>query len=119
VIRGIVSADGVPTITLTIANRDWTAIVDTGFNGDLELPKDLLDLLDAFYVGRVKSALAGGQTVEEDIYLIEFLFDDRVVQAEASFVSGSQILIGTRLLQDYHLQINFVSKSVQLEIVRQ
>ncbi len=40
-IRGTVSADGVPTITVSIASQDWIAIIDTGFNGDLELPEDL------------------------------------------------------------------------------
>lgn len=116
-ISGIVSVDGVPTITLTVANRDWTAIIDTGFNGDLELPEDLRDSSKSSYVGRVTSALAGGQIIEEDIYLTQFPFDGRVIQAETSFVSGSQILLGTHLLQDYHLQINFVSKTVQLERV--
>ncbi len=38
-IRGTVSADGVPTITVSIAGQDWIAIIDTGFNGDLELPE--------------------------------------------------------------------------------
>ncbi len=32
--------------------------------------------------------------------------------------SGSQILIGTHLLRDYRLQIDFVSKSVLLERAR-
>jgi predicted aspartyl protease len=115
VIRGVVSADGVPIITLSIIGREWTAIIDTGFNGDLELPEDWRDSLNAWYVGRVKSALAGGQIIEEDVYLVEFPFDDRMVQAEATFVSSSQILLGTHLLQDYRLEINFVSKAVKLE----
>ncbi len=109
-IRGFVSADGVPTITLSIGGRDWTAIIDTGFNGDLELPVELHDSLNAWYVGRATSALAGAQTIEEDVYLVDFPFDDQMVQAEATFVSSSQILIGTHLLQEYFLQINFVSK---------
>ncbi|HEX3033885.1 MAG TPA: hypothetical protein VHT73_01975 [Thermodesulfobacteriota bacterium] len=118
-IRGIVSDDGVPTITLSVAGQDWITIIDTGFNGDLELPEDLRDSLNARYVGRVTSALAGGQTIEEDVYLVEFAFDGQMVQAEATFVPGSQILIGTHLLQQYHLQINFVSKTVRLERVEQ
>ena len=40
-IHGTVSADGVPTITLSIGSQDWTATIDTGFNGDLELPEAL------------------------------------------------------------------------------
>lgn len=116
-IRGFVSADGVPTITLSIVGRDWTAIIDTGFNGDVELPEGLRDSLNAWYVGRVTSALAGGQTIEENVYLVDFPFDNQMIQVEATFVPGSQILMGTRLLQEYRLQINFVSKHIQLERV--
>lgn len=60
-IKGTV-LEGVPTIALSIADRDHTAIIDTGFNGDLELPLELHQLLDTRYVGRVTSALAGGQS---------------------------------------------------------
>ena len=95
--------------------RDWSATIDTGFNGDLELPDALREPLNAQYVGRATAALAGGQSVEEDLYLVDFPFDGRIVQAEATFVSGSRILIGTRLLREYSLQINFVSRTVQLE----
>ena len=55
--------------------------------------------------------------VEEYLYLVDFPFDGRVVQAEATFVSGNRILIGTRLLREYSLQINFVNKTVHLERV--
>jgi predicted aspartyl protease len=115
VILGTVSTDGVPTIPLSIANQDWLAIIDTGFNGDLELPEGLRNAVNARHVGRVISALAGGQTIEEDVYLVEFPFDGQLLHAEATFVSGSQILIGTHLLREYSLQIDFVRKTVQLE----
>ena len=116
-IRGIVSVDGVPTVTLSIAGQDWPAIIDTGFNGDMELPEVLRNSLNVRYVGRVTSALAGGQTIEEYVYLVEFPFDDQTVQAEVTFVSGFQILIGTHLLREYCLRINFVSGTVELERV--
>ena len=118
VMRGIVSADGTPTITLTVAGQDWPAIIDTGFNGDLELPERLRKALQARYAGRVTSTLAGGQTIEEDIYLVAFPFDGRTLLTEVTFVSGSQILIGTHLLRDYRLQIDFVSQRVLLERAR-
>ena len=114
-ILGLVSADGVPTITLSIAGHDWPTIIDTGFNGDLELPDALREVLNARHVGRVISALASGQSVEEDVYLVEFPFDGQTVQAEATFVFNTHILIGTHLLREYSLQINFVSKTVRLE----
>lgn len=114
-ILGTVSTDGVPMITLSIAGQDWPAVIDTGFNGDLELPDSLRNALNARHVGRVISALAGGQIIEEDVYLVEFLFDGQVIQAEATFASSSQILMGTHLLREYCLQIDFVRKTVQLE----
>ena len=114
-IVGTVSSDGVPTIGVSIAGRDWPAIIDTGFNGDLELPDDLRAVLNARYVGRVTSALAGGQTIEEDVYLVEFPFDGQTIQAEATFVAGFHLLVGTRLLRGYRLQINFARKTVQLK----
>ncbi len=116
-LRGMVSVEGVPTITLFIAERHLAATIDTGFNGDLELPEFLQKALTSRFVGRAISALAGGQTIEEDVYLVEFPFDGRVVVAETTFVAGQDILIGTRLLREYRLQINFVSQTVELERV--
>ena len=116
-IRGTVSTNGVPTITLPIAGQNWRATIDTGFNGDLELPESLQHSLNARYVGQVTSALAGGQTIEESVYLVEFPFDGKVIQAEAIFVANHEILIGTHLLKEYRLLINFVRKIVELERV--
>ena len=117
-IQGVVSQQGVPTIRLPIANQEWPATIDTGFNGDLELPEALrasVNIVD--YIGPIKFALAGGQTVEETAYLVEFPFDGKVIEAEATFVADSEILLGTRLLRDYRLQVNFVTRTVELERV--
>lgn len=40
-IQGTVTADGVPIVSLAVAGKLWSATVDTGFNGDLELPEAL------------------------------------------------------------------------------
>ena len=116
-IQGVVSPDGVPTIQVQVANQEWAATIDTGFNGDLELPEALRASVNADYHGPFTFALVGGQTIREDVYLVDFPFDGKVVEAEATFVSDNQILIGTRLLQDYWLQINFVTRTVALERV--
>ncbi len=116
-IYGKVSDNGIPTITLPLAKKYWQATIDTGFNGDLELPEKLRNSLNARYVGKVTSALAGGQTIEEDVYLVDFPFDGDIIQADATFVTNSEILIGTHLLRGYRLQINFVSQTVELERV--
>jgi len=116
-IHGSVSDDGVPTITLSIAGQEYTATIDTGFNGYLELPETLRNTLNPRYIGRVTSVLAGGQTIEEAFYQVNFLFDSTIIPAEATFVVDGEILIGTRLLQEYFLQIDFVRRTVVLERV--
>ncbi len=116
-IAGTVTDDGVPIIMLLIADQTWPAIIDTGFNGDLELPDMLRPALHPRFIGRISSLLAGGQHVAEDVYLVDFPFDDRTVRAEATFVAGSEILIGTQLLRQYRLQIHFPERTVLLERV--
>ena len=116
-IYGTVSVDGAPTIPQSIASQDWLATIDTGFNGDLELPEPLRNSLNARYVGQMTSALAGGKMLEEAVYLVDFPFDDKVVEAEATFVPSSEMLIGTHLLREYRLLINFASRTVELERV--
>lgn len=113
-ITGVVSDDGVPVITLHVAGQAWSAIVDTGFNGDLELPEVLRGKFNDRPAGRLKSALAGGQIIEEDAFLVAFPFDGQTVHAVATFVPDSQILVGTNLLREYFLQIRFLSKTVRL-----
>jgi predicted aspartyl protease len=117
-IVGSVREDGVPVVTISVAGRDWSAIIDTGFNGDLELPEGLRSSVNAKFKGRFHSLLAGGQTVLEDTYQVDFPFDGQTAVAEATFVQGGEILIGTNLLQPYRLEIDFPAQSVRLERLR-
>jgi predicted aspartyl protease len=114
-IAGQVTEDGQPIIRLTVAGRSWVAIVDSGFNGDLELPNALHGQLNARFRAREPWLLASGQSIEEDIYSVDFPFDGRVVYAEASFVPGDTILVGTGMLSLYRLTIDFVARIVLLE----
>lgn len=98
---------GTPVIRVEIAGTQHDAVIDTGFNGDLELPETLRKNLNPRFAFQALSLLAAGVTVEEDIYAVDFPFDGEIVQAEATFVDGSDVLIGTRLLRGYRLEINF------------
>lgn len=117
-IEGTVSSDGVPEIVLEIGGRFWKAVIDTGFNGHLELPEELRDVFDPRHVGQGKSVLAAGQSVMEDVYEIEFVLEGRTMRAYSTFVEQDQVLIGTRLLRDYRLEIDFTSQAVHLERLR-
>ncbi len=94
---------------------DSPATIDTGFNGDLELPVSLRGFVNARYLGRVTATLAAGLSATEEVYSVDFLFDGVELQAEATFVDSNQILIGTHLLRHYQLGIDFVRGVVELE----
>jgi predicted aspartyl protease len=114
-IEGVVSSNGVPVVEFEIEGRRWRAVVDTGFNGDLELPNALRGPLRAQYAGRVTSKLAANQVIEEDVYLVDFQFDGVELRAAATFVDDEEILIGTRLLASHRLHVDFPAGVVVIE----
>jgi predicted aspartyl protease len=116
-IAGCVNADGTPALALVIGGQTWEAEIDTGFNGDLQLPDALRPFVNARFDGEVCSVLAGGQEVIEDQYVVDFPFDGQIVAAQATLVPGSSFLIGTHLLRRYRLDINFPAGTVLLERV--
>lgn len=105
-ISGIV-VDGVPLVRLEVGNSEWPAIVDTGFNGELELPEVLATVVNPQFFGSGTALLAGGQSVEEDHCFVDFPFDGLTVRALATFVPGDETLIGTALLAEYELKVDF------------
>src|SRR5260370_31053071 len=103
-IVGNVDEDGVAFITLVVAGQEWRAIIDSGFNGDLELPDALRPFVNPRFRAQTISILGGGQTILEDYYVVDFPFDGHTVPAEATFVPGTEILVGTHLIRDYRLE---------------
>ncbi len=114
-IDGLVGEDGVPTIEVQLGGQRWRAIIDTGFNGELELPERLRVHVNAQFVGRVTSLLAANQRIEEDVFLVDFPFDGRTVRVEATFANSDETLIGTGMLQPYRLSIDFPSRTVAIQ----
>ena len=116
-IAGTVTDEGEPVIRLNAGGRVWTALIDTGFNGDLELPEGLRQSVNPRFLLRERSLLAGGQSIDEDIFEVDFPFDGAVVTAEAAFAPSDTILVGTHLLRGYSLLVNFFARTVMLERV--
>jgi predicted aspartyl protease len=114
VITGVVSPEGVPTIHLQIGRSVWPTIVDTGFNGDVELPESLKTEIDAIPIGVVQSILAAGKVVDEDCFLITIEFDGELRTVEATFAPVNELLIGTGLMSQHHLEVDFPTGTVRL-----
>jgi predicted aspartyl protease len=114
-IEGNITADGVPAIEVEVGSLLWQAIIDTGFNGEAELPERLPPYVNAQFVGRVTSLLAANQRIEEDVFLVDFPLDGQIVRVQSTFVDGNEILIGTGMLREYRLSIDFPARTVVIE----
>jgi predicted aspartyl protease len=114
-IEGEVTSDGVPQIVLHVAGRDWAAIVDTGFNGDLQLPDDVRDELDLVWVGPITSELASGQEIVQDAFETMFPFDGEDAAVCVAFMNQPRVLVGTRLLRKHRLEMDFPASTVRIE----
>jgi predicted aspartyl protease len=115
VIHGTVNLDWEPVVLLPVGGQHWPAIVDTGFNGDLELPDGLRPFVNARLSGQVESLLGSGQSIVEDLYTVDFPFDGMTVPADATFVPDGRILLGTHILRHHRLFIDFPAGTVRLE----
>jgi len=115
VIEGIVTDRRVPVISISVAGIEFRAVIDTGFNGDLELPNSLRDKLNSRWAAQSLVELAGGVRVVEDLYLVDFPFDGETVEAEASFADTDDILVGTKLMGKHRVEIDFAKRTVKIE----
>jgi hypothetical protein len=71
-IVGTVTDEDEPILQLSIEGQPCPALIDTGFNGDLELPERIRPSVNARYLCQSFSLLAAGQTIVEETNLVDF-----------------------------------------------
>ncbi|GET41330.1 hypothetical protein MiSe_61420 [Microseira wollei NIES-4236] len=81
-------------------------VVDTGFEGFLTLPSAAIAQLGLPYLAQINANLADNSNVATDVYLATVVWNG-VARDIAVLAMGRRPLIGTALLQDYHLSIDF------------
>ena len=79
------------------------AVIDTGFNGYLTLPNDLINYLKLQRAGSRRAALGDGNIVVLDMYLAKVLWhgqeqDVLALQADGGPLIGMSLLYGSRLV---------------------
>lgn len=89
------------------------AVIDTGFDGYMCLPVQIAERLGLELTGRTVAVLADGSEKLDLLFSgwVEFLGRRRTVEI---CLTTDEALIGTGLLADCDLAIDFVSGSVQL-----
>jgi clan AA aspartic protease len=83
------------------------AVIDTGFNGDLILPLDLISTLELKIQGYQKAILGDGTLSQLQVYAAMVIWDGsrRLVEVNAA-TSGA--LIGMGLLEGYKLEVDTI-----------
>lgn len=83
------------------------AVIDTGFNGDLILPLEIISALGLKIQGYQKAILGDGTTSQFQVYAVTVIWDGsrRLVEVNAA---ASGALIGMGLLEGYKLEVNTI-----------
>lgn len=88
------------------SNIEIQCVVDTGFEGFLTLPPPAIAQLGLTYVARINANLADNSNVVTKVYSATILWNQ--LERDVPVLSmGNRPLVGTALLQDYHLGIDF------------
>ena len=116
--NGYVDAGGRALIPIRInpSNKDqliqFEAWIDTGFTGDLVLPKSVVAQLKLVHGGTTYAELANGATVALDIYSATINLYGQDITVEVVSTDADVPLLGVGLLRDRQLTINYRDKSV-------
>lgn len=89
-------------------------LIDTGFDGGIMLPRAFADQLRFPIIGRLAFELVGGTRLFAQVGLanIEWLNETREIEIVVS--ESNDALIGTELLQNTVLMIDYVSSTVTI-----
>ena len=109
-IRGSVGEDQQARIAVDIMgddghSRSVEAVLDTGFNGSLSLPTDIVQMLGLQSVGQRTFELANGELFEFDVYLAAVAWHEQttevlVLRSEGDPLLGMALLWGSRITFD-------------------
>jgi clan AA aspartic protease len=108
-ITGIVNADFEPIINISICGSDGKiytqeAIVDTGFNGWLSLPPDLIAQLNLRWKRRGRVVLGDGSECVFNVYEAIIMWDGnlRTIPIDEA---DSEPLVGMSFMEGYQLMV--------------
>ena len=118
-LTGKVNRRGEPVVSIQLILRSrpvsFPAIVDTGFNGYLSVPRRLLVRSQWLAIGTEKFEIATVALAEQKIYLGEAVFDGRRSPVYSVSTEAQDILMGTKLLRGKVLLVNFRTRRVTIK----
>ena len=117
-IIGFFDESGHPKIEIRVIGRredvTITPTIDTGFDGQLCLPVEIAIQLGLELVSRVSVELANGSSQKTLVFSGTIEIGNQEVEAEIILTESDDPLIGTGLLKDMVLNIDFRERKVEI-----
>jgi clan AA aspartic protease len=119
-IEGVIRETGTPIITLNVhgAREKMTVegILDTGFDGFLCLPIPLALTLGLELIDVMRTELADGTVVEDDlVFAGQAEWDGTMIHIDILLTRSVDVLIGTAFLKGYIVQLDYNASTVRIE----
>lgn len=111
-----------PMVTLKLLSDygeefDVSSMVDTGYNGDMILPEGMINKMKLEYSGTSWGELADGAVSEMKIFKGRLRWFDTEKEILVGATRSDIALMGTLLLADCELNVNFKDSSVMIQRV--
>jgi clan AA aspartic protease len=94
--------------------RDLMAWIDTAFNGGLAIPRKQVAELGLSKQSSAEAILADGRCVELEMFVCFLDWFGNTYETQIAASDGEYPLLGTMLLADRRLDINYAAKTVEL-----
>lgn len=116
-VQGALRPRGTPIVPIEVAGQIYGAILDTGFDGGLQLPDAFALVVSAVPRGEETIQYGDGSIGTVNIFdvMVQFDGEDQVLRTQ--FSESDEIMLGIEALKNYRLEINFVTGTVLLERV--
>jgi clan AA aspartic protease len=94
---------------------ELSAIIDTGYNGEVILSENKIKEMGLEFLGTIDTELADGRIVELDLFRGRIKWFGRIQEVAVGASRSEDALLGTLLLSDCELDINFKEGWVKIE----
>lgn len=113
VMRGLVNPRGEPIVLLRIEGLELEVVVDTGFNGSLAVPQGRIPGLRPTFTQYV--SLADGTLKPVGVASGKIHWCGVEKQVEITVLPSGEPLLGTEMLVDCKLEIDFRARTVLID----
>lgn len=105
------------TISIISSNREINvpAMIDTGYNGEIILPISSIRDMNLEFLGTIDSELANGEIVDTELYKSRMKWFNEIREITVGASQSEDILLGTLLLANCRLEVDFKQRLVSIE----